>query len=138
VQFAGVVGPSGSGKTTLLRAILGQVTVHSGAVRFASAPDGRPNSVGYVPQLETVDWTFPVTVEQVVLMGLAATSGLLPWVGRAERRRMGELLERLGIGDCVRRHIRDLSGGQQPRTHPLTTIVVAGRANRRGGHQDAA
>ena len=129
-QFAGIVGPSGSGKTTLLRAILGQVELYGGAVRF---PGGRsaPGSgrrvgaarVGYVPQLETIDWTFPVTVEQVVLMGLAAESGPFPWPRRQDRRRLGELLERLGIADCARRHIRDLSGGQQQRAFLARALI---------------
>lgn len=126
-QFAGVVGPSGSGKTTLLRAILGQVTVHSGSVRFAPAAGARSRSVGYVPQLETVDWTFPVTVEQVVLMGLTADSGPFPWPGRTERRRMAELLDRLNIADCARRHIRELSGGQQQRVFLARALIRSPR-----------
>ena len=116
-QFAGIVGPSGSGKTTLLRAILGTAEVYQGAVRF---PHGK---VGYVPQLETVDWTFPVTVEQVVLMGLAVRSGPFPWARAADRRRLRDLLERLGIADCARRHIRDLSGGQQQRAFLARALI---------------
>jgi zinc/manganese transport system ATP-binding protein len=132
-RFAGIVGPSGSGKTTILRAILGQVEVYGGAVRFLSrdesglpdpgGPGGRPPRVGYVPQLETVDWTFPVTVEQVVLMGLAAESGPFPWARRSDRRRLGELLDRLGIADCAGRHIRDLSGGQQQRAFLARALI---------------
>jgi zinc/manganese transport system ATP-binding protein/zinc transport system ATP-binding protein len=101
-QFAGIVGPSGSGKTTVLRAILGLADLYHGAVRFPSTGDGKRPRIGYVPQLETIDWSFPVTVEQVVLMGLAAESGPLPWASRGDRRRMQELLERLGIAAaCV-------------------------------------
>ena len=122
-QFAGIVGPSGSGKTTLLRAMLGLAGVYRGAVRFPAGTGARIGRVGYVPQLETVDWTFPVTVEQVVLMGLAAESGPFPWARRADRRRMHELLERLGIGDCARRHIRDLSGGQQQRAFLARALI---------------
>jgi zinc/manganese transport system ATP-binding protein len=132
-RFAGIVGPSGSGKTTILRAILGQAEVYGGGVRFPSrdegglpgpgGPGGRPPRVGYVPQLETVDWTFPVTVEQVVLMGLAAESGPFPWARRSDRRRLGELLDRLGIADCAGRHIRDLSGGQQQRAFLARALI---------------
>ncbi len=130
-QFAGIVGPSGSGKTTLLRAILGQAEVYGGAVRFVDQlpPRGRgsarrrPGRVGYVPQLETVDWTFPVTVQQVVSMGLAAESGPWPWLGREDQRRLGALLDRLGIGDCARQHIRDLSGGQQQRAFLARALI---------------
>lgn len=126
-QFACVVGPSGSGKTTLIKAILGAVDRYGGEVRVAGRPVGRGvaswASIGYVPQLETIDWNFPVTVEQVVMMGLAAESGLSPWVGRQHRRRMMELLERLGIAQCAGRHIRDLSGGQQQRVFLARALI---------------
>src|SRR5215217_5194977 len=111
-QFAGIVGPSGSGKTTVLRAILGMAELYHGAVRFPTTSQGGRPRIGYVPQLETIDWSFPVTVEQVVLMGLAAESGPFPWPRRKDRLAMHDLLERLGIGECAKRHIRDLSGGQ--------------------------
>lgn len=121
-QFAGIVGPSGSGKTTVLRAILGMADIFHGAVRYPST-DGRRPRIGYVPQLETIDWSFPVTVEQVVLMGLAAESGPFPWARKADRRRMAALLERLGILDCAKRHIRDLSGGQQQRVFLARALI---------------
>jgi len=115
-QFVGLVGPSGSGKTTLLKAALGMVRPVEGSVLFAGQPiDGPPAAVGYVPQLETVDWTFPATVEEVVLMGRAMESGPWPWAGRQERQEVRELLERLGLGALAGRHIRNLSGGQQQR-----------------------
>jgi ABC-type Mn2+/Zn2+ transport system ATPase subunit len=70
--------------------------------------------VGYVPQVDSVSWSFPVTVSECVLMG--RTDGRrLPWRSRAEQAEVAELLERLGIGDLGSRHIRALSGGQQQR-----------------------
>jgi zinc/manganese transport system ATP-binding protein/zinc transport system ATP-binding protein len=78
-----------------------------------------------VPQLETIDWSFPVTAEQVVLMGLASEGGLWPWPSREHRQRMALLLERLGIGDCAGRHIRDLSGGQQQRVFLARALIGA-------------
>jgi zinc/manganese transport system ATP-binding protein len=116
-QFVGVLGPSGSGKTTLLRVLLGSVPVRRGEVRVEGRRvegTGRAPA-GYVPQLQTVDWNFPVTVEEVVLMGRAMRSGLLPWPRRQDRERMYGILERLGIAQYARRHIRALSGGQQQR-----------------------
>ena len=107
-DLVGVVGPSGSGKTTLLKAIVGSLRAVSGSV--SRAPGLR---IGYVPQVETVNWSFPVTVEQVVLM--ARQGRLLPWASRTERADAAALLERLGIGDLAGRHIRALSGGQQQR-----------------------
>ena len=107
--FTGVVGPSGSGKTTLLRAVLGTVRPVAGTVRREPGV-----SVGYVPQVETVDWNFPVTVAETVLM--ARTRGRrLPWAGPAEKREVTEVLDRLDIGGLRHRHIRSLSGGQQQR-----------------------
>ncbi|HEX4902156.1 MAG TPA: metal ABC transporter ATP-binding protein [Acidimicrobiales bacterium] len=107
-DFVGIVGPSGSGKSTLLRVLLGSVPVTGGAVR--RAPGTR---VGYVPQVERIDWDFPVTVSQCVLM--ARTGRLAPWTSRQEKAEVREVLGRLGIGDLADRHIRALSGGQQQR-----------------------
>lgn len=107
--FVGIVGPSGSGKTTLLRVLLGGIEPAHGSVLR------RPGlRVGYVPQVETVSWSFPVTVAECVLM--ARTRGRrLPWPSAAERREVAEVLDRLGIGALAGRHIRRLSGGQQQR-----------------------
>jgi ABC-type Mn2+/Zn2+ transport system ATPase subunit len=108
-DFVGIVGPSGAGKTTLLRAVLGTVAPVAGTVWRR-----RGLAVGYVPQLETVDWNFPVTVAEAVLM--ARTRGrVLPWAGPAERRQVERVLERLGIHGLARRHLRQLSGGQLQR-----------------------
>lgn len=106
--FVGVVGPSGSGKTTLLRTIMGTMSPIVGSVHR------RPGlRMAYVPQIEAVDWNFPVTVAECVLM--ARGGRRLPWASRAERGEAGEVLERLGIGSLEDRHIRRLSGGQQQR-----------------------
>jgi ABC-type Mn2+/Zn2+ transport system ATPase subunit len=108
-QFTGIVGPSGSGKSTLLGVLLGTIKPLAGQV------DRDPRlRVGYVPQVDTVDWNFPVTVSECVLM--ARTRGrILPWRSRAERAEVDEILDRLGIAELAQRHIRDLSGGQQQR-----------------------
>ena len=108
-DFVGIVGPSGSGKSTLLRLLLGSVSPTAGEVR--RAPGTR---LGYVPQVEAIDWDFPVSVAQCVLM--ARTSGRrLPWASKQEKADVARVLERLGIGDLAHRHIRALSGGQQQR-----------------------
>jgi len=108
-DLLGIVGPSGSGKTTLLRLLLGAVEPSRGEVRRR-----RGLRCGYVPQVETVNWQFPVTVAEVVLM--ARVDGRrLPWPSREEKREVADILERLGIGELGHRHIRELSGGQQQR-----------------------
>ncbi|MGH9035824.1 MAG: metal ABC transporter ATP-binding protein [Acidimicrobiia bacterium] len=107
-DFIGVVGPSGSGKTTLLRAIMGTVTPIAGSVHRRAGL-----RVGYVPQIETVNWNFPVTVGECVLM--ARGGRRLPWPSRQERADVHDVLDRLGIGALSDRHIRHLSGGQQQR-----------------------
>ncbi len=108
-EFTGIVGPSGAGKTTLLRVLLGLITPSSGSI--TTAPNLR---VAYVPQLETVDWKFPVTVFECVLMA-RTEHRLWPWPSADERASVARVLDRLGIGDLADRHIRELSGGQQQR-----------------------
>lgn len=124
-QFAALVGPSGAGKTSLLKLILGtlqptrgEICIHGQALNGGPAPQ-----VGYVPQLETVNWNFPVTVEQVVLMGRTARSGVWPWPNAATKRKMRDTLGRLDIGDLGQRHIRDLSGGQQQRVFLARALI---------------
>jgi ABC-type Mn2+/Zn2+ transport system ATPase subunit len=108
-DFTGIVGPSGSGKTTLLRAVLGTLAPSRGTVW--RQPGLR---VGYVPQLDTVDWHFPVTVKECVLMARVQRR-LMPWPSQAEKAEVDEVLDRLGIAALKDRHIRALSGGQQRR-----------------------
>lgn len=107
-DFLGIVGPSGSGKTTVLRLLLGSLQPSRGRLRR------RPGlAIGYVPQLDTVNWNFPITVEECVVM--ARTGRRRPWTSRAERAAVAAVLDRLGIGGLSARHIRELSGGQQQR-----------------------
>jgi ABC-type Mn2+/Zn2+ transport system ATPase subunit len=121
----GLVGPSGAGKTTLLRAILGQIRPLRGEVRVAGEPVRRRPSprVGYVPQLETIDWHFPITVAEAVLLGRVAESGPWPWPRRRDREDLAALLERLGIAELAHRHIRALSGGQQQRVFLARALI---------------
>ncbi|MCW2586004.1 MAG: putative metal transporter ATP-binding protein [Frankiales bacterium] len=116
-QFTGIVGPSGSGKTSLLKVLLGTVKPQHGTVTRSSG-----TAVSYVPQLETVNWNFPVTVAECVLMS-RATKRLSPFATREEKADVGQVLERLGIAELGRRHIRELSGGQQQRMFIARALV---------------
>ena len=109
-QFVGIVGPSGAGKTTALRVIAGSVRPAHGRVERR---DGL--RMAYVPQVETINWSFPVTVRECVLMARVNGGRRLPWSSRAERAEVAEVLARLDIGELADRHIRELSGGQQQR-----------------------
>jgi zinc/manganese transport system ATP-binding protein len=127
-DFVALLGPSGSGKTTLLRAILGAVDIYEGEVLVEGVPlSQRRPLVGYVPQLQTIDWNFPVTVEQVVMMGCTRSSRLFPWHSRQDRQAAQNIMERLGIAELAKRHIRDLSGGQQERAFLARALVSSPR-----------
>jgi manganese/zinc/iron transport system ATP- binding protein len=115
-QLAAVVGPNGAGKSTLIKAVLGLVPMASGRVQIFGEPvASQRKRIGYVPQRESVDWDFPVSVLDVVLMG---TYGRLGWFrrpGRAERERARECLAKVGLASYERQQIGQLSGGQQQR-----------------------
>ncbi|MEI7684360.1 MAG: metal ABC transporter ATP-binding protein [Planctomycetota bacterium] len=116
-SLVGIVGPNGAGKSTLLKAILGLVPLVSGNVSIFGQPLDRVRGrVAYVPQRESVDWDFPVSVLDVVLMG---TYGRLGWFrrpGAAEKTLAHACLEQVGLADFAARQIGQLSGGQQQRT----------------------
>jgi zinc/manganese transport system ATP-binding protein len=116
-EFTGIVGPSGSGKTSLLRVLLGTVKPQQGTVTRTPGV-----AVSYVPQLETVNWNFPVTVGECVLMSRASRR-LMPWPTREEKADVASVLDRLGISDLGGRHIRELSGGQQQRMFIARALV---------------
>jgi ABC-type Mn2+/Zn2+ transport system ATPase subunit len=107
-EILGIVGPSGAGKTTLLRLMGGTVEPTSGSV--ARKPGLR---LGYVPQLETVDWKFPITVGECVLMGRPGRRW--GWRDRGARAALSEVLARLALDGLADRHIGSLSGGQRQR-----------------------
>ena len=124
-QFAALVGPSGTGKTTLLKLILGTLKPSHGEICFhgENLSTGLMPRIGYVPQLESVDWNFPVTVEQAVWMGQVRNKSPWPWMIASERLQVMSFLERLGIADLAGRHIRDLSGGQQQRVFLARALI---------------
>lgn len=108
----GVVGPNGAGKSTLLKAMLGLVTPLTGHSEFfGQRLDAVRRRVGYMPQATTVDWDFPTTVADVVLMGTYGGLGWFRRPGRAERQRAVDALDQTGMADLATRQIGELSGG---------------------------
>lgn len=116
-RLCGIVGPNGSGKTTLIKAILGLVPLASGSVQAFGQPLARVRKrVGYVPQRESVDWDFPVSVLDVVLMGTYGQLGWLRRPGARQRHWAKHCLDKVGLADLANQQIGQLSGGQQQRT----------------------
>ena len=124
-QFLALLGPNGSGKTTLLKILLGALAPSRGTVIIGGADAGprHPLPFGYVPQIDRVDWDFPVTVEQVVWMGLRRRQVGWPWPTRRERRRIQDVLAQLDIPDLIHKPIGALSGGQQQRAFIARALV---------------
>src|SRR4029453_2862381 len=95
-EFVALLGPNGAGKTTLLRGIVGLLPVLEGAIEYDF--DRATSPLGYVPQREALDPTFPLTAFEVVLMGTYARLGPMRRAGRAERRRASDCLDLVGLG----------------------------------------
>ena len=114
--LAGLVGPNGSGKSTLLRVILGLHRPWRGEVRIVGREgSGARGRIGYMPQSELVDWSFPVTALDVVIMGRYGRLGLVRRPGPRDRQEAMAALERVRLADLSQRLIGELSGGEQRR-----------------------
>lgn len=110
-----VVGPNGAGKSTLFHVIAGVVRPTEGQVRIYGSGPGGHRCVGYVPQRKVVDWDFPVTVTDVVMMGRIGKMGLFRWPARRDRELVRAALDEVGMSAFANRQIGELSGGQQQR-----------------------
>jgi zinc/manganese transport system ATP-binding protein len=142
----GLLGPSGSGKSTLLKIIVGLYKPWHGSIEFnnnimrpASSKGQQQNSwfrstirvhkdipsIGYVPQVESVDWTFPVTVKEVVAMGIWDQSGATPWLAKNSTDEIDYILDSLGLDGSLymKRQIRELSGGEQQRVFLARALI---------------
>lgn len=112
----GVIGPNGAGKSTLFKAILGLTTTDSGTVQINGKPikEARKEVV-YVPQKNDLDWTFPTTVLDVVLMGRYPHKGVFQRLNASDKRKAIDALEEVDMLNFKDRQIGELSGGQQQR-----------------------
>jgi len=115
-KLVGIIGPNGAGKSTLLKSLLGMAPHLSGKVTFFGEPFKKVRRrVAYVPQRTSVDWDFPVTAFDVVLMGRFGKLGLFKWPMVADREAAKHALEMVGMLPFAERQISQLSGGQQQR-----------------------
>jgi ABC-type Mn2+/Zn2+ transport system ATPase subunit len=120
-----VIGPNGAGKSTLLKLIAGLMRPISGRVSVLGGPAGAAaRSVAYLPQAEAVDWEFPVTVQEVVMMGRYARLGFGRQPGREDRERVTAALATVGMADAGNRQIGALSGGQRRRVFLARAIAA--------------
>ena len=112
----GVIGPNGAGKSTLFKSILGLIDTNSGEINvFGQDIEEVRKRVAYVPQKDDVDWSFPATVMDIVMMGRYPHKGLFERVNEEDKRIANQALEDTGIADLADRQIGQLSGGQQQR-----------------------
>ncbi|MAS07231.1 MAG: manganese/iron transporter ATP-binding protein [Ahrensia sp.] len=128
--IAALVGVNGSGKSTLFKAIMGFLPTGAGEIRVLgqTVRDAlRQNLVAYVPQSEEVDWSFPVLVEDVVMMGRYGRMNFLRIPTGKDREAVAEALERVGMADFRHRQIGELSGGQKKRVFLARALAQEGR-----------
>lgn len=119
-----IVGPNGAGKSTLIKAILGIIKPIAGSVKIFGKPYKTQRAkVAYVPQKGTVDWDFPTTALDVVMMGTYGSLGWIKRPGQAQRKSALEALEKVGMLSFKNRQISQLSGGQQQRIFLARALV---------------
>lgn len=123
-QFMGVIGPNGAGKSTLFKAVLGLLKPWRGDTLVFGRPSRQMRAaIGYMPQLELVDWDFPVTAADVVLMGRYGPLGLLRRPAAADRHAADHALEQVGMLPMRHRLAGELSGGQRRRVLLARALV---------------
>lgn len=123
-EIVGLIGPNGGGKSTLLKAIAGVLAIRSGEIRLGGHDIRRhAGKLAFVPQREEVNWDFPATALDVVLMGRYRSCGWFRRPGKDDRARAAEALERLGLSGFGYRHISEFSGGQQQRIFLARAMV---------------
>lgn len=117
-----IVGPNGAGKSTLIKTCLSLIKPDKGEITFPSLENIK-NKIAYVPQSETIDWDFPTTVIDVVMMGRYGHLGLFKRVGKQEKNLSIQALKMVSMQDYSNRQIKKLSGGQQQRVFLARAIV---------------
>ena len=127
-ELIGIIGPNGAGKSTLIKAILEFIKPVSGSVHFFNGKtlkEARERIV-YVPQVQSIDWSFPITALEVVVMGDYHKRKFLRWPTKASRQKAIEILNMLKMGDLKDRHISELSGGQKQKLFIARALMQEG------------
>lgn len=114
-QQVAIVGPNGAGKSTLFRVVVGTIEPSSGTVNIYGHAPGKHICIAYVPQRNQIDWSFPATVQDVVMMGRVGQIGLFRWPTRRDWAKVAECLDRVNASHLAQKQIGELSGGQQQR-----------------------
>jgi manganese/zinc/iron transport system ATP- binding protein len=123
-KLVAIVGPNGAGKSTILKTALGLIKPISGMVSFFGEPLKKVRRrVAYVPQRESVDWDFPITVFDLVLMGRYGSRGIFNRPSRKDRQAVSTYLEMVGLESFASRQISQLSGGQQQRAFLARALI---------------
>ena len=126
-RVTGVIGPNGAGKSTLIKAMLGLISAQSGSVVYENKPlEEQLDVVSYVPQRSQIDWTYPATVWDVVMMGRVRKTGWLRPFSSISRRLAKEALEKVEMVAYSKRPIGQLSGGQQQRVFLARSLAQQG------------
>ena len=123
-SLCAIVGPNGAGKSTLLKAVLGLLKPISGGVDFPGIGlNKKTHKIAYVPQSSSVDWDFPATVLDIVMMGRYGHLGWFKKAGKLEKEMAIQKLKEVGMENYINRQISELSGGQQQRVFLARSLV---------------
>lgn len=126
-KLVAVIGPNGAGKTTLIKTMLGLIQPLSGDIKYidtnGSIIQKQKCHIGYVPQSESVDWDFPATVLDIVVMGRYGHLGWIRRPGKRDKEIAVKMLEKVGMAEYAKRQISQLSGGQQQRVFLARALV---------------
>lgn len=122
-SLCAVIGPNGAGKSTLIKAIVGLLKPLAGKIKIFDEDYRLQNNLGYVPQKQSVNWDFPITVLDVVLMGLYRKIGWCRWINKENKKLAMQALEMVEMHESYKIQISDLSGGQQQRVFLARSLV---------------